>query len=313
MPPPEGYILRHPAPDEAPAVQAVLDDCETADTGEQRRHDDDVATDWRSRECHPEEDWWVAVAADDFIAAVGWVWPETRAEVTADHYVHPDHRGRGLGEWMLDVIEARAAEVASRTTEAAARRLVVWCEDSDLARRASLDRRGFVAVRQYYEMAIDLRPAPAAPRWPDGVAARGFRPGMDDEAVYRADLEAFSEHHLFQPRPYEEWRVFHVDAADGDVTLWWLAWAGDELAGYVIPCESDRGAVIGDLGVRARWRGRGIGSALLLAAFATLRDRGQTVARLYVDALNVTGAVRVYEAAGMHISRRFDVLEKPLA
>jgi len=35
--------------------------------------------------------------------------------------------------------------------------------------------------------------------------------------------------------------------------------------------------------------------------------------RLYVDAQNVTGAVRVYEAAGMHVARRFDVLEKPLA
>jgi mycothiol synthase len=313
VPPPEGYILRHPERDEAPVVQAVLDDCETADTGEQRRHDDDVATDWRSRECHPEEDWWVAVAADGAIAAVGWVWPETRAEVTADHYVHPDHRGRGLGEWMLDVIETRAAELPSRAAEEATRRLVVWCEDSDLGRRASLDRRGFGVVRQYYEMAIDLHPAPAAPRWPAGVVARGFRPGMDDEAVYRADLEAFSEHHLFQPRPYDEWRVFHVDAAGGDVTLWWLAWDGDALAGFIIPVESDRGAVIGDLAVRERWRGRGIGRALLFAAFATLRDRGQTVVRLHVDAQNATGAVRVYEAAGMHISRRFDVLEKPLA
>ena len=37
------------------------------------------------------------------------------------------------------------------------------------------------------------------------------------------------------------------------------------------------------------------------------------MARLYVDAQNVTNAVRVYEAAGMHVSRRFDVMEKPLA
>jgi ribosomal protein S18 acetylase RimI-like enzyme len=161
-------------------------------------------------------------------------------------------------------------------------------------------------------MAIDLRDEPPAPEWPAGIVARGFRPGVDDEAVYRADLEAFSEHHLFQPRSYDEWRVFHVDAAEGDVTLWWLAWAGDELAGFIIPCESGTDAKIGDLGVRAGWRGRGIGHALLLAAFQTLRARGRRSVRLNVDAQNVTGAVRVYEAAGMHVSRRFDVMEKQL-
>ncbi len=103
-----------------------------------------------------------------------------------------------------------------------------------------------------------------------------------------------------------------LDAPSADPTLWRLAWDGDDLAGFVIPVETDRGAVIDDLAVRKPWRGRGVAHGLLLAAFAALRDRGQTVARLYVDAQNVTNAVRVYVAAGMHVSRRFDVMEKPL-
>jgi hypothetical protein len=45
---PDGYILRHPAPDDAPAIQAVLDAAESADAGEVRHHEDDVATDWLS-------------------------------------------------------------------------------------------------------------------------------------------------------------------------------------------------------------------------------------------------------------------------
>ena len=92
-----------------------------------------------------------------------------------------------------------------------------------------------------------------------------------------------------------------------------LAWDGDEFAGFIIPIAGDHGALIDDLAVRKAWRGRGIGRALLLAAFRTLSERGQSVARLMVDAQNVTNAVRVYEAAGMHVSRRFDVLEKSLA
>ena len=313
MLPPDGYALRHPEPHEAPAIQAVLDAAETADTGEPRRHMDDVASEWRDPECRPAENWWIAVTSDDVAAAVGWVWPETRSEVTADHYVHPEHRGRGLGDAMLDVIEARGAELQSQAPEGAPRRLVVWCEDSDVARRASLDRRAFVAVRQYFEMEIDLRGSAPEPVWPAGVDGRRFRPDVDDRQVWEADVAAFSEHHLFEARSFDEWRLHHLEATDSDPTLWWLAWEGGELAGFIIPAESDRGAVIHDLGVRTAWRGRGIGHCLLLAAFATLRERGQTVARLYVDAQNVTGAARVYEAAGMHVARRFDVLEKPLA
>lgn len=291
----------------------MLDAAETADTGEPRRHGNDVANDWRSPRCHPDEDWWVVLAPDGAIAAAGWVWPETVSDLTGDHYVHPEHRGLGLGEVMLDLIEARAAEIVSSAGRAVPERLVVWSEDSDAARRASLDRRGFVAVRQYFEMEIALDADLAAPVWPERVVARGFRPGRDDRALYEADEQAFSEHHLYEPREYDEWRLFFTDAPSADPTLWRLVWDGDDLAGFVIPVETDRGALIDDLAVRKPWRGRGIAHGLLLAAFAALRDRGQAVARLYVDAQNVTNAVRVYVAAGMRVSRRFDVMEKPLS
>ena len=84
-------------------------------------------------------------------------------------------------------------------------------------------------------------------------------------------------------------------------------------AGYEIAVRTDEGAVIADLAVRKAWRGRGVARALLARPpSALLRDRAETIARLYVDAQNVTNAVRVYEAAGMHVSRRFDVLQKQI-
>ena len=194
MPSPQGYILRHPEPEEAPAVQAVMDAAESADAGEPRRHMSDVASEWRDPECRPAENWRVAVAPDGFIAAVGWVWPETSSEVTADHYVHPEHRGRGLGEAMLDAIEARAAELPARREDGAPRRLVVWCEDSDATRRAALDRRGFTAVRQYFEMEIRLGRRPPRRALASGdrrsrVPAGGRRPARV-EGRYRGVLRA---------------------------------------------------------------------------------------------------------------------------
>ena len=310
---PEGYTLRHPDEADLPAAQAVLNAAESYDAGEPRRHEHELATEWRDPGSRPESDWWVVVAPDGLVVAVAWVWPETAGEVTADHYVHPAHRGLGLGDALLDTIEARVAELPARRPDGSARTLVAWCEDRDAVRRKALDARGFSAIRQYFEMAIDLMDELPPASWPAGIEARAFRPGIDDRRVWEADIEAFSEHFLFAARGFDEWRLHHLSAGDADVTLWWLAWDGDELAGYVIPVNGEHGAEIGDLAVRKPWRGRGIGRALLRAAFTTLRDRGCTVARLYVDAQNVTNAVPVYEAAGMRVSRRFDVLERPLA
>lgn len=62
------------------------------------------------------------------------------------------------------------------------------------------------------------------------------------------------------------------------------------------------------LGVRPPWRGRGLGLALLRHAF---REIGRPTVRLGVDAENVSGAVRLYERAGMRVERRFDTYEKP--
>jgi len=313
MPIPPGYILRHPDAADLPAAQAVLDAAESHDAGEPRSPEQELTTEWKDSGRHPETDWWVAVSPGGSIAGVVLLWPETAGEVSADCYVHPGHRGLGLGDVLLDIIEARAAELPSRRQDGAARRLIVWCEDTDTVRRTSLDARGFGPVRQSYEMAMDLRDEPPHPSWPVGIEPRAFRPGVDEKNVWTADVEAFSEHFLFEARSYDEWRLHHLEAGDADPTLWRLAWDGAELAGYVIPVRGEHGAEIGDLAVRKPWRGRGVGRALLLAAFATLRDRGSEVVRLYVDAQNVTGAVRVYEAAGMHVARRFDVLAKPLA
>jgi len=49
---------------------------------------------------------------------------------------------------------------------------------------------------------------------------------------------------------------------------------------------------VGELGVLAPWRGRGIASALLGRAFATFASRGLPRVMLNVDSENSTGAVR---------------------
>ena len=66
------------------------------------------------------------------------------------------------------------------------------------------------------------------------------------------------------------------------------------------------------LGVRRPWRRRGLGTALLRHSFRELRARGCERARLMVDGENLTGAVQLYERAGMHVARRAERYWKEL-
>ncbi len=71
---PEGYVLRHPAHDELPAAQLVLDAVESADCGEPRRYDTDLTVLAAARRLDLERDAWVVVAPDGSLAGCAWLW-----------------------------------------------------------------------------------------------------------------------------------------------------------------------------------------------------------------------------------------------
>jgi ribosomal protein S18 acetylase RimI-like enzyme len=50
----------------------------------------------------------------------------------------------------------------------------------------------------------------------------------------------------------------------------------------------------------------------LLTVFEAARERGIGAVELGVDAANPTGATRLYERAGMHVVRSFEIWEKRL-
>ena len=64
--------------------------------------------------------------------------------------------------------------------------------------------------------------------------------------------------------------------------------------------------------VRRPWRGKGLGLALLQHTFNELHHWGKRRAGLGVDAQNLTGAIRLYEKAGMRVQRQYDTYELEL-
>ena len=66
------------------------------------------------------------------------------------------------------------------------------------------------------------------------------------------------------------------------------------------------------LGVLPQFRGRGLGRALLLTAFAEAARRGRTSVRLGVDTENGTGAPALYAGVGMTPVETIEAYEQPL-
>jgi GNAT superfamily N-acetyltransferase len=150
---------------------------------------------------------------------------------------------------------------------------------------------------------------PPAPAWPAGVVLRPFRAGQDEHAAHALINETFGDLSDYRAVPYENWANRMCERDGFDPSYWFLAWApsaeGDTLAGAAL-CFPEAGkGWVGQIGVRRPWRRRGLGLALLHHAFGAFYTAGVPTMELGVDAANATGAWRVYERAGMAVSRRY--------
>lgn len=187
--------------------------------------------------------------------------------------------------------------------------------------RELFESMGYQHVRSLYHMLIEMDAPAPEPQFPAGISVRTYHPETDLEAVFLADTEAFRDHFGHIEEPFEEglkkWQrrweqgncdpslmFIAVDRASGEI-------AGTNLCRPISPYDTERGWV-SSLGVRRRWRKRGLGLALLYHAFNEFYTRGKRKVGLGVDAQNLTGALRLYESAGMHIDQAFDRYEKEL-
>lgn len=247
---------------------------------------------------------------------------EPYADLFCDATVHPRYEDRRtLWDWLYSWALRRAAEfvpLASEEIRVAARSGAL---QTDGPRCTALERAGFEVVRVVNHMAIALAAPPAEASWPRGISVRSFEMDRDLEAIARLNLEAWRDHWGFVPRSFDhalaDWKgTIASRGAHFDPTLWFLAVDGAEVVGMSlcddrIVDDTTRG-YIDALGVRPAWRKRGIALALLCHAFAEFRRRGYAAVELDMDSQNLTGALRVYERAGMHVIRRELSYEKEL-
>jgi len=310
---PDGYVLRHTAPADMGPVQALLDTVEDADAGEPRGSEIRVANAFRDPRKELTRNTWVAVAPDGAFAGFAFLFWGRTAQGEGEPYVHPDHRGRGVGDALLDAVEARATALAATEPPETRPRLHIWCGEAKVRRRGWLLGHGYRAVRDSYMMRIDMSDEPVEVMpLPAGVEVRPFVLGRDEAAVHAADEDAFADHFLHDPSTLREWMIQSVELSGLDPSLWLVAWDGDQVAGESLTLVFEAEAYVDSLSVGRRWRGRGLGLALLTRAFGLAHERGLRKVRLGVDAQNPTGALALYLKAGMRVERREKVWAKDL-
>jgi len=211
---------------------------------------------------------------------------------------------------LLREIETRAAPDVDPGALA-----MIWVKEVDAAMRGVVEAAGYDRFRHSFRMRIDLDGDLEPVEWPDGLRVRTYEPAHE-KAVHAAHQEAFADHweHVFEP--LAEWRKWYVEGPGFDPSLWFLVWDGDQLAGISLCRVHSSGDVghgfVSILAVRRRWRRQGLGLALLRHSFVEMSRRGMKRASLGVDAENTTGAVRLYERAGMFVQRRYDLYRKEL-
>lgn len=308
-PTPAGYEIRPPTPDDVDGITAMMLANDLAEAAESDFDADVLRDQWSSPGLELSDDAWVIVDPNGTIVGYANVTSDGEAKLKSWGVSHPAHRGMGLGSALLDRIEARAA----KRFEPGAGALFTAITDADASAEALVRSRGFEHVRTFQHLQIDLDGSPGDPgELPPGIEFRGITPEPDLPRIHAIFVEAFRGEWGYRPIPFQEWLGMEVETPNFDPSLWLLATEREEAVGALSGVVwGDRGWV-GELGVRAAWRGRGIASALLRRAFTTFASRGLPRVMLNVDSENSTGAVRLYERVGMRTVRGWDVYEKLL-
>jgi mycothiol synthase len=311
---PEGYTLRNATMDDLQAVvQLVYDVCEHDGDTDIAYSEEELREVWEDPNLEISTDTWVVTNADSKVVGYEEFYNKSQhASLLGDGYVHPEYMGKGIGTILLRALETRARE----EIEKAAPELRVFIQNGmsieDTVAREMHENEGYQPIRFFWRMEIELDKTPAAPVFPESIKLRPFNKDAHAKLVHDAHIEAFHDHWGFTPIPHEEWKRRMIKTSEYDPELWFIAWDGDEIAGYAINRYRNGKGWVSILGVRTPWRKLGLGLALLQKSFEAFCQRGTNKISLGVDAANPTGATRLYERAGMKVGSEYVSYEKEL-
>lgn len=325
-----------PLPDPFTARPATLDDvdiavelanlCSIEWIGRPEFEAHQFRNDWQQPGLKPETNIQLVFTPDGTLVGYGGVW-DSEPHVQMDSWgnVHPMYRGQGIGSYLVAWTEGRARHSIPKAPSGARVAVSQMKLAQDTPGRDLLLAHGYTLIRHFLRMLIEMDGPPPEPVLPEGVTIRTLAdmPGTAQErrwAIVHAERDIFRDHWGYVEMPlqkdYDEFWHWVDHDPDHDPSLWFLAMDGDKIVGVSL-CQlkmaedADMSYVL-SLGVQRSWRRKGVALALLHHTFGEFYRRNKRKVALDVDAQSLTGATRLYERAGMHMTRQSAVYEKEL-
>jgi ribosomal protein S18 acetylase RimI-like enzyme len=164
----------------------------------------------------------------------------------------------------------------------------------------------------------DLENIPDAPL-PEGLGVRPAQPEQMRQ-IWEAEVEAFRDHWNYFAPTEEQYELEYLTFPYLDLSLWRVAWDGDEVAGMVRGfintdenCEYNRRrGWCENISVRRPYRRRGLARALMALTLQEFKRRGMEESALGVHTQNPNGAFQLYQSMGFRVSQMHTVYRRPL-
>lgn len=318
----ERFIVRPPRLSDLEDVLEMLEISDLSTVGEIEAAPETLYTDWRKPNISLDRNFRIVTAPNGRIVAYAELWDthDPLSNTWLWSRVHPEFEDQGIGTYLLNWAEGVSRESMARAPEGTRVSMDTGIVSTYQPAINLFLGYGMKLKRHFYTMMMALDKPISEPVLPENVNIRPMHGPEELTAVVKAIDDASRDHWGYVEGSFESeldhWK--HVIKTDPsfDKELWFLAVDGEEIAGYSL-CWPKFGAKeemgwVAELGVRRPWRRQGLGLALLKHSFREMQQRGKNKVGLGVDADSLTGATRLYEKAGMHAARRFDVYEKEL-
>jgi mycothiol synthase len=276
--------------EDAPAVYELTQASETHDVGRSLIELEEIRADW-ARPSYDLTEQSRGYFDSDQLVAYGEV-HKGRLEA----YVHPGHHGRGIGTALFGWAVERARELGYE-------RVGQTVPITNTAAIALLIRHGCQLLYSSWILELPAGASIADVELPPGHRLRRFDPDRDAFDVYRTFEDAFNEWPNRLPSTIDDWQA--VTWGRPDFEPWQILTVtegnarGEQVVGACRVSVHEDEAWVDQIAVCREARGRGIGRALLVAAFARACQHGATTLRLNTDSR--TGALGLYQHVGMTV------------
>jgi len=319
--PPDGFTVHPGCFDDLEAIVSLANRCDQEWVGKSTHDLDFYRVLWSRPRFDLERD--TRVVRDAAGALVGYAFtssPTPNVSQLFFGHVDPVRRGGGIGTFLIDWCETRCRERIALAPEGTRVITHTWTFPEDEPSAALFRDHGLVRSRQFVKMGMVIPDEPEVPVWPEGIELRPVDRRVHDRAICAAMAEGFRDHWGWFEIPFEEryaqWKHDHDTSPLTDESLWFVAWDGDEVAGFLIATERSHDdpeeGYLMVMTVLPRWRRRGLATAFLLQGIRGFRERGIGKAGLHADGENLTGAVRIYRKVGFEIVHVHDNWELEL-